>query len=55
MLSYHMKENMLIIICTIRNELQWNLNQNTKFFFQEDENENIVCKLPAMFAQTSVC
>ena len=33
---------------TLRNKLQWNFNQNTKFFIPENASENIVCEMVAI-------
>ena len=36
---------------TIRNNLQWNLNQNTKLFCQQISFENIFCKMITIVSQ----
>ena len=36
---------------TLRNKLQWNFNQNTKLFIQENASENIVCEMAAIFSR----
>ena len=38
----------LTVNCTLRNKLQWNHNQNTKLFIQENAFENGVCKMSAI-------
>ena len=41
----------LIVIWTLRNKLQWNLNQNTKLFIHENAFENVVCELAAILSR----
>ena len=35
--------------CTLKDSLQWNSNQNTIIFIQENEFENVVCKMVAIY------
>ena len=39
----------LFVNWTLRNKLQWNLNQNTKLFIQENAFVNVVCELAVSF------
>ena len=41
--SHYLNQSWIIINWTIGNTLQWNSNQNTKFFIQENASENIAC------------
>ena len=36
--------HLLSVSWTLRNKLQWNLNQNTKLFIQENASENVIHK-----------
>ena len=33
------------------NKLQWNSNQNTKRFFQENASKNVVCEMAAILSR----
>ena len=43
-----------IVNQNLGNKFQWNLNQNTAIFIQENEFENIVCKNGSQFVSASV-
>ena len=36
---------------SLRNKLQWNFNQNTKLFIDENASENIVCEMAAILSR----
>ena len=38
----------ILKILILRNKLQWNLNQNIKFFIPKHSAENTVCKMPTV-------
>ena len=44
-ICHYMNQYCRIDNCTYRNRLQWNLNQNTKGFFQIDELQNASCDM----------
>ena len=41
----------LFVNWTLRNKLQWNLNQNTKRFIQEHAFENVVCEMAVILSR----
>ena len=41
----------VIVKWTLGNKLQWNLNQNTKFFIHENASEYIVCKMATILSR----
>ena len=43
-------QSWLIINWNPKNKLQWNANQNMKFFIQENAFENVVCEMAAIFS-----
>ena len=43
----------VIVNWTLRNKVQWNLNQNTKVFIHENAYENIVCEMAAILCRGS--
>ena len=43
-----MLECWVIANWTLRNKLQWNFNQDTKLFINENAYENIICKMPSL-------
>ena len=49
--SHYLKQCWVIVNLTRRNELQWNLNQNTELFIQENASENIVCEMAAILSR----
>ena len=42
-LSHYPNQRWDVINWTLRNKLQWNFNQNTNIFIQENVSENIIC------------
>ena len=50
-ISHYLKQYWHIIDWTLRNKIQWNLNQNTVIFFQENRSEKIVCKLATILTR----
>ena len=40
-----------IVDMTLRNKLQWNINQNTKLFFHKNVFENVVCEMAAILSR----
>ena len=46
--SHYLNQSRFIANWTIRNKLQWNLNQNTKIFIHKNASENIVCEMAAI-------
>ena len=48
--SHYRNQCWLIVNWTLRNKLQWNLNQNTKLFIRENSFEN-VCKMVAILSR----
>ena len=40
----------VIIDWTLRNKLQWNFNQNTKLFIDENASKSIVCEMTAILS-----
>ena len=49
--SHYMSHCCNIVNLTLRNKLQWNLNQNTKLFIHENASENIVCEMAAILSR----
>ena len=43
--SRYLYQCLVIVNVTLRDNFQWNLNQNTKFFIHKNAYENIVCKM----------
>ena len=41
----------VIVNWTLRNELQWNFNQDTKLFIHSTASENIVCEMAAILSR----
>ena len=46
--SHYLNQWFLIVNWILRNKSQWNLNQNTKIFIEENPFENVVCKMAAI-------
>ena len=46
--SHFLNQCWLIVIWTHGNKLQWNYNQNTNIFIQENAFETCVCKIAAI-------
>ena len=42
-----------IVNWTLRNKLQWNFDQNTKFIIHENASENVVCEMAAILFKES--
>ena len=49
--SHYLNQCWLIVNWTLRNKLQWNLNQNTKLFIYENAFENAVCEMAAILSR----
>ena len=49
--SHYLKQCLLIVNWTLRNKLQWNFNQNSTIFIQENAFENVVCKMVAILSR----
>ena len=49
--SHCLNQCWIIINWTLRNKLQWNFNQNTKFCIHENASENIVCEMAAILSR----
>ena len=43
--SHYLNQCWVIVNWTLRNESQWNFNQNAYLFIHEDASENIVCEM----------
>ena len=52
--SYYMNQCWKIVNWTLRNKLQWNLNQNSYIFIQENAFENFVWQMVAI-SNNSMC
>ena len=50
-LSHYLNQCCFIVDCTLRNQLQWNFNQNMKMFIHKNASENIVCEMAANFSR----
>ena len=48
--NHHLNQRWVIGNWAIRNKLQWNFNQNTKLFINENASENIVCEMAAILS-----
>ena len=46
----YLNQHWFIVNYTLRNKLQWNLNQNTTFFIHEIAFETIVCEMVAILS-----
>ena len=46
---HYLNQHWIILIWTLRNKLQWNLNKNTTVFIQQNAFENVICKMAAIF------
>ena len=49
--SHYLSQYWLIVNCAFRNILQWNSNQNTKFFIHKNASKNIVCEIAAILSR----
>ena len=49
--SHYLNQCWNIVKWNCRNKLQWNLQQNSHIFIQENAFENIVCKMAAILSQ----
>ena len=49
--SHHLNQCWDIVNWTHRNKLQWNFNQNTKFFIHENASEKIVHEMAAILSR----
>ena len=48
--SHYLNQCWNIVNCTLRNKLQWNVNQNFYIFIQENACENVVCEKAAILS-----
>ena len=46
--SYYLNQCWNIVNWSLRNELQWNLNQNSNIFIEENPFENVVCEMASI-------
>ena len=46
--THYLNQCSLIVHRTLRNKLQWNLNQNSKIFIEENAFESVVCEMVAI-------
>ena len=49
--SHYLNQCWIIANFTLRNKLQWNVNQNTKLFIHENVSENVVCEMAAILSR----
>ena len=49
--SHYLNQSWNIIDWSLRNILQWNLNQNSYIFIQENAFENVVCKMASILSR----
>ena len=50
--NYHLNQCCPIVNWTLRDTLQWNFNQNTKYFIHEENaSANIVCEMAAILSR----
>ena len=49
--SHYLNKCWLIVDWTLRNKLQWNMNQNTNIFLQGNAFKNVTCKLAAIMSR----
>ena len=47
----HLNQCCLIVNFTLRNKLEWNFNQNSSIFIQENTFENVVCEMAAILSR----
>ena len=46
--SHYLNQCWVIVIWTIRNEIQWDINRNSNIFMQENAFENVIWKMAAI-------
>ena len=49
--SHCLNQCWIIVNWTLRNKLQWNLNQNTKLFIHKNASENVGCEMAAILSR----
>ena len=49
--SHYLNQWSLTINWTLRNNIQWNLNQNTRLVFHRNGPENVDCEMAAIFSR----
>ena len=49
--SHYLNQCWVIVNWTLRNKLQWNFNQTTKFFIHVNASENVVCEMAAILSR----
>ena len=53
--SHYPNQCWVIVNWTLKNKLQWNFNQTTKLFIQENASENIICEMAAILSRGRWC
>ena len=53
-IGHYLNQCWFDVYCTIRYKFQWNFNQNTAIFIQENVFENIICKRVAIYHSLNV-
>ena len=48
--SHYLNQCWVIVYWVHRNKLQWNFNQNTKFFIHKNASDNTVCEMAAILS-----
>ena len=51
---HYLNQRRVIVNCTLKNKLQWNLNRNTKLFIHENAFENVVCEMTAILSRGEI-
>ena len=49
--SHYLNQSWIIVNLTLRNKLQWNCNQNSNIFIEENTFENVVCEKAAILSR----
>ena len=49
--NHYLNQSLLIVNWSLRNKLQWNCNQNSTIFIQENVFENTVCEMTAILSR----
>ena len=52
--SHYLNQCWIIVNWNPRNKFQWNLDQNTIIFIQENAIENVVCQMSAILSRLSI-
>ena len=51
-LTHYLNQCWHVVNGFIRNKLQWNLDENSNIFIQENVSENVVCNMSAILSQS---